>query len=48
MKQLLAYVAVALDHLIAFFRISLPINIIFPLPVVYGIMGAGAPIPLRQ
>jgi len=34
------YVEVAQDHLIVFFTISLPINTIFPLSLVYGIMGA--------
>jgi len=35
MKQILLMFAVALDHLIVFLIISLPINIIFPLAVVY-------------
>jgi len=37
MKQLIAYVAVTLDHLLVL--LQLPINIIFPLSVVYEIMG---------
>ena len=32
-----AYIAITLDHLIVFFTV-VPINIIFPLSVVYGIM----------
>ena len=38
----ITHFAVALDHLglIVFFTINLPINIIFPLSVVYGVMDA--------
>jgi len=40
MKQIITHFAVALDNFIVFFTINLPVNIIFPLSVVYGVMEA--------